>query len=125
MSERLTLAAQDPWADQFVRLGELVMSSERDGDMHAISLNGEMDVANAGDVELELAWVEAGDARVILMDLSGLTFMDCTAMRLLSSAGERARARGEHGRLLVLRPPQHVYRALRTAGVDKLLSFAD
>ena len=125
MTDSFAFESEQSWAEQVVKLGELMMSSQRDGDMHAISLNGEMDVANAGDVEHELLRVEDSDAGVILVDLSGLTFMDHTAIGLLHSANTRLRARGDEGRLLLLRPPEHVHRALRSADTDEQLSFAD
>lgn len=123
MTGSFAFKAEQLWAEQIVKLGEVMMCSERDGDMHVITLNGEMDVANVDDVEQELLRVEDSDASLILIDLSGLTFMDHSATRLLGLADERVRARGEQGRLMLLRPPEHVHRALRSAGVPEL--FAD
>ena len=51
--------------------------------------------------------------------------MDRSAIGLLRSANTRLRARGDEGRLLLLRPPEHVHRELRSAGTDEQLSFAD
>lgn len=123
MTGSFAFDSEQLWAEQIVKLGEVMMCSERDGDMHVITLNGEMDVAHVDDVEQELLRVEDSDASLILIDLSGLTFMDHSAIRLLCLANERVRARGEQGRLMLLRPPEHVHRALRSAGVPEL--FAD
>jgi len=38
-------------AEQIVKLGELAMCSTREGDIHAISLTGEIGLASAADVE--------------------------------------------------------------------------
>ena len=69
---RSSYEAVQSWSDQVTKLGELAMQSVRDVDTHAISLNGEIDLANCGDVEDELLRVEDGDARFIVIDLSGL-----------------------------------------------------
>ena len=38
-------------AEQMAKFDAFSMRSQRDGDTHTISLNGEVDLANAGDVE--------------------------------------------------------------------------
>jgi stage II sporulation protein AA (anti-sigma F factor antagonist) len=110
-------------ARHVVELGLLTMSSERDGDDHTICLFGELDLASADVVEQELERVEAGDARSIVVDLSGLTFMDSTGLRLLLSA--HARSRGQADRLALRRGPASVQRVVELSGVDDLLPFAD
>lgn len=114
---------QQARAEQIAKLGRLSMRSQRDGEIHTISLRGELDLANAGDVEQELIGVEDSDARVILLDLSGLTFIDSTGIRLLVLAD--ARSRGDGKRLVLRRPPEGIRRVLRITGVDELLPFAD
>jgi len=122
---RSSYEAVQSWSDQVTKLGELAMQSVRDVDTHAISLNGEMDLANYDEVEDEFLRVEDGDARFIVIDLSGLTFVDCSAIRMFCAASERARAHGDPDRLWWLRPPEHVHRVLQLAGIDERLQFAD
>jgi anti-sigma B factor antagonist len=109
-------------AVRLLELGRLTMSSEREGDMHTIVLAGELDVAAADRVQHELERVEASDALSIVVDLSGLTFMDSTGVRLLIQA--QARSRADSDRLLVLRGPGPVQRVFELCGVDDLLPFA-
>ena len=109
-------------AEQALMLGRLSMRSQREGDLHAIDLAGELDLANAGDVERELVRVEAGDAGAILVDLSRLTFIDSTGIRVLVRAAARSRADGN--RLVLQRAPRPVLRVLRIAGVADLLPLA-
>lgn len=78
--------------------GELTMRSEREGDVHTIALFGEL-------------------------DLSGLTFMDSTGVRLLVNANTRART--DDCRLTLVRGPAAVQRVMELSGVDELLPFAD
>ena len=110
-------------AEQIVRLGQLSMRSQRDGDVHTVAVGGEMDIANAAKVEQELIRVEATDAGAIVLDLSGLAFIDSTGIRMLLMADARSRTDGD--RLVLRRPPDAVQRVLRLAGVDHRLQFAD
>lgn len=106
-----------------VEPGELSIASRREGDTHTITLTGELDIANAGGVEQELIRVEGTDARAIVVDLSGVTFMDSIGIRLLLLADARSRA--DSDRLAIQRPSDHVRRVLRIAGVAQRLPFAD
>jgi len=110
-------------AEHIIKLGHLAVRSRREDDVHTIALAGEMDLANAPDVERELIRVEATNATKIVIDLSELTFMDSTGIRLLITAHARSRTDGD--RLLLVRPPARVFRVLTIAGVDGLLPFAD
>jgi anti-anti-sigma factor len=99
------------------------MTSERDGDVHAIRLFGELDLASAGAVQAELERAEAGDARSLLLDLSGLTFMDSSGVRVVVTA--HARSRADTNRLELVRGQAAVQRVLEICGVADLLPFVD
>jgi anti-sigma B factor antagonist len=109
--------------EQLLGLGELTISSDREGDVHTICPVGELDVATANELQRELERVEATDAEAIVLDLSGLTFMDSTGVRLLVFA--HARSRADADRLVLLRGPIVVQRTLELSGVETLLPFAD
>jgi len=110
-------------AAQIKDLAGFSMRSRREGDVHTISLIGEMGLASTGAVERLLLDIEASDACVIYVDLSALTFVDSTAIRMLMCA--HARSRNDGNRLTLRRPPDSVLRVLRICGVDELLPFAD
>jgi anti-sigma B factor antagonist len=99
------------------------MTSDRDGDVHTIALNGELDLANAADVEQQLTSAEATDAASIVLDLSGLTFIDSTGIRMIVSADARSRANSH--RLTLLRGSPAVERVFVISGIDKIVTFAD
>ena len=103
-------------------LGRLSLCSQREGDLHTLELAGELDLANAAEVERELLHAEAGDAGAILVDLCGLRFIDSTGIRVLLRAAARSRADGN--RLVLQRAPRPVLRVLRIAGVADLLPLA-
>lgn len=85
-----------------------------------LALEGELDLATAPCLHLELKRAEQRGALLLLVDLRGLSFMDLTGMRVLIAAQERARDIGVE--LAALDPPPAVRRLLTLAGVDKLLN---
>jgi len=110
-------------AAQLRNMGELMLRSERDGDVHTIRLFGELDLASAAKVEDELKALEATDVAAIIVDLAGLTFIDSTGITLLIAAEVRSRA--DSNRLRVLRGPASVQRVFEICAVDGFLPFAD
>lgn len=103
--------------------GELILSSLRAGDVHTIALRGELDLATAARIEQELKRVEATDAASIVIDLSGLSFMDSTGIRILIEANVRSRAGSE--RLALRRGSAAVRRVVELSGVGDMLPFVD
>jgi anti-anti-sigma factor len=123
MTDDVTEQREPSRAEILVGLGTLSMRSEREGDVHTLRLSGELDLATAAEVQRELEHVEATDAESIVLDLSELTFMDSTGVRLLVTA--HARARADSNRLTLLRGGRAVQRILQLSGVEPLLPFAD
>jgi anti-sigma B factor antagonist len=83
--------------------------------MHVVALHGELDVVSAdglADVLVE----EAGSTLVV--DLSGLTFMDCTGIAALVKARNRIRSEGR-GQLLLSRPGATIRKTLETVGLGE------
>jgi anti-sigma B factor antagonist len=109
--------------EQLLGLGELTINTDREGDVHTIRPVGELDLATADELQRELERVEATDAESIVLDLSGLKFMDSTGVRLLITAD--ARSRSDSNRLVLLRGPTVVQRVLELSGVETRLPFAD
>ncbi len=101
----------------------LRVTSRREGPVHWVRASGELDLASAGAVDAALLRAERGDARLIVLDLSGVTFMDSTGMRIVLSA--EARSRGESNRLRVRRGRPTVQRVFGICGVEALLPFVD
>jgi anti-sigma B factor antagonist len=110
-------------ARELIKLGGFGLTSEREGDMHSICLFGELDLATADAVEKELLRVEATDADAIVIDLSGLTFIDSTGVRLLLYAAMRSRA--DSDRLALLRGGAAVQRVFELTALEDKLPFAD
>ena len=71
--------------------GFTVRTDVRNG-VARVALVGELDMAVAPTLENELLRVENDGVDTALLDLSELTFMDCSGMRVLLRATRRAKA---------------------------------
>jgi anti-anti-sigma factor len=84
---------------------------------------GEIDMATVGRVRRTIDdCVAAGCERVVL-DLRGVTFMDCTGVHLVRDADAAARADG--WALLVIEGPRPVQRVFELTEVRDSLPFVD
>ncbi len=101
----------------------LEFTTETEGPTVRLALEGELDIASAGQVEHELARIEQDAPAAIVLDLRKLAFMDSTGLRIVVSADARAR---EHGRrLVVVRGPEAVQRIFRMTRLDERLEMTD
>lgn len=105
-------------------MSSLEVVHEVGDDDATVRLAGELDISTADALERLLAELEAtgGPAR-ILIDLSGLRFMDSTGLRLLVTADLRLRGDGRQLRLIP--GPDPVHRVFRLALLEDRLTFVD
>ena len=103
--------------------GELKISSQHEADGILITLEGELDLASAPRLDEELGRAEESGARLVRLDLSGLTFMDSTGMRTLLLAQRRAQET-EH-QLTLRRGPHQVQRVFELTGSLDTFTFED
>lgn len=100
--------------------GELLsLRSERRGDSYHVAPAGELDIATAEMLEHALRAAQESDAQTIVLDLSGLSFMDSTGLRVLLDFNERCG--GETGRLRVIAGAPAVERLLDIVGLRERL----
>ncbi len=102
--------------------GQLTVRSQRHGTTHTVEVFGELDAATAQRVDDELQSVAASDAQLIVLDLSGLTFMDSSGVHLIARAHECCTAAAK--RLRLLRGPPHIQRILTLAAAADTLPSA-
>jgi anti-sigma B factor antagonist len=90
---------------------------------HAIvvRLRGELDLSSADAAEKSVAAAASDERRAVILDLSGLRFLDSTGLRLIVAADARARKVG--GRFAVIPGPEQVHRVFRIALLDRRLEF--
>lgn len=101
----------------------LTIHSLREGQAHVLAPVGELDLETVGQLEQELRRVEASDAPVIRVDLSGVDFIDSDGLKLFIKAN--ARCSDQAGRLQLVRSSAAVHRAFETTGLESRLPFAD
>lgn len=101
--------------------GSLDISSEVLEGTTRVRLQGELDLASAHAMEERLAAIEEQRPARIVIDLSGLAFIDSSGLRVLLLADSRAR---ESGFELVLAPgPEPVQRVFEMTGALDVLRF--
>lgn len=94
--------------------------SSHDAGTRLISLFGELDLATAPTLAVELEDARAAHATVIVLDMRELEFIDSTGLRLILQAHRRG-----PGQLLLLGCRERVLRAFALCGLLKLLTFVD
>lgn len=100
---------------------EFWVLTEHEGSRCILSLYGELDVASAPVLEKKLKRLQWAGAEAIVVDLSGLDFVDSSGLHVLS----RAFGRTPEGRLSLLRGSRTVHRVFELTGMDERLPFAD
>ncbi len=95
------------------------MQSERRGEDQHVAASGELDIATVEVLEQALLAAERSDAAQIVLDLSGLTFIDSTGLRLVLDVNERCG--GAADRLRVIAGSPVVERLLDIVGLRESL----
>jgi anti-sigma B factor antagonist len=80
--------------DEHVLDSVLTVRREVAGSMVVVTLTGELDLSTLPQAEREILAAEDTAPAVLLVDLSGLGFMDSSAVRLVLQADARAHATG-------------------------------
>jgi len=96
----------------------------RDGGAGAawVHVFGELDIATAPQVERALAAASL-DARLVVLDLRGLTFMDSAGMHAIVAAADLAWAEGRQ--FIAVRGAAHVDRVFTLAGTHDRVEMFD
>jgi anti-sigma B factor antagonist len=104
-------------------VAELRIETHDEGQATVVALFGEFDLAGIQHFEAELGKVESGEAKVLVVDLSGLDFMDSSGLRALVMADQRA---GKDGRRLAIVPgPPAVRRVFEITQLDSRLDLIE
>ena len=86
-----------------------------------VSLEGELDIATTPALRERLLNVFRPGVRLLVIDLSGLTFCDVSALAVLVATQRRARRLGITVRLAAPRP--QVTKLLRVTGLDQCFTI--
>ena len=106
---------------ELARRGFAVECNDTDGGT-LLACIGELDLATIPAFEDALSRAEA-DGRAIVLDLSGLDFIDSRGLATILALDRRVRESG--GRLTIVRGPDAVNRMFEIAGVLDRLEFVD
>jgi anti-sigma B factor antagonist len=104
-----------------VTVGETSLPGQRP--QIVLPLSGELDVASATEAQKRMLDLELRPGAQLVFDLSGLTFMDSTGVRLILQANEHAHMHGAG--FAIVRPPDRVLRVLALVGLDEQLDLVD
>lgn len=86
-------------------------------DVVVARIDGEIDLSNAGRVQVKLAQAVPNSAQGLVLELGGLEHIDSAGVRMAFELAARLRERGQ--RLRVALPPQaHVRRVLEITSFD-------
>jgi anti-sigma B factor antagonist len=96
---------------------QLTVVTHTAGECAVLTLTGELDVTNAAEAEeaVRLAWRDSPSC--LVFDLTRLTFMDSTGVRVLVRARRRAAERNEAVMLVGLTPS--VARIMEVTGLNR------
>jgi anti-sigma B factor antagonist len=86
-----------------------------------VTVSGEVDVTTAGQLRGRLEG-PAGGGRQVIIDFSGVTFIDAAGVGVLAGAAARAAARG--GSLRLAAAGRQVRRVLALTGLDRSIPLA-
>ena len=97
----------------------LTVDAAVDNGVARVTLRGELDLDRAGALAEELSSLAAQGATSVVIDVSGLNFIDSSGLRALLSAREQLEGAGASLRLAELSPA--VDRVLEMTGTRSLL----
>ena len=92
-------------------------------DAVVVHLDGELDLASAPQFEGELERAEVTAAATLVLDLRDLQFIDSAGLRMIVSAHENARERGQE--FAVTRGSEQVQRLLAITRIGEHLRIID
>ena len=106
-----------------IELGQLTIRSSRQEDEHVVALCGEFDLGGVEAAQEEMRRVEQTDAGRIIVDLSGLEFMDSSGLHAILEIDAHSRVNGN--RVVFLRAAPTVQRLLEITDTEGRLCFLD
>ena len=90
-------------------------------DTHVSTISGDLDLYNAGDLRSHLAPLAERERETLIVEMSGVSFIDSTALGVLTGAAKQLRAGS--GRLVVCSGDPRIRRLLEITGLLSVLSL--
>jgi anti-sigma B factor antagonist len=99
------------------------IDSQLQADTARMTVAGELDIATVDQLEAEVGAVLARGVRQLVLDLTGLTFIDSSALRLFIVLNDRSA--GEDWQLSLIRPAGPALSIFQISGAEEHLPFID
>ena len=93
--------------------------AELGNELVLVSVSGELDLYVKPDLHASLISADDVPGSTVIVDLSGVSFLDSTICGLLVAEARRRRA--ERGDLALVSNGSHATRALEVAGIDRVV----
>jgi anti-sigma B factor antagonist len=93
--------------------------AELGNELVLVSVSGELDLYVEPDLRASLVSADGVPGSTVIVDLSGVSFLDSTICGLLVAEARRRRA--ARGELALVSNGSHVTRALEVAGIDRVV----
>jgi anti-anti-sigma factor len=119
LESAIALLRQSPPGDDRVRLLQ-IHAADR-GDRYVVAPRGDLDMSTVERLRRAVSQAEATDAERIVIDLSALTFMDSSGLKLLLEV--HARSQADPDRLSIIRGPRRVQRVFELTRTETALPF--
>jgi len=103
--------------------GQLALSEHRGEGTLVLELAGELDLATAGLMREALERMQLEQPELVVIDLSGLSFIDSTGIRVIVSAYQRLQD-APRPRLEIRPGNRAIQRVFQITGLDRVLPFA-
>jgi anti-anti-sigma factor len=100
---------------------EITVTERPDG--ATIAIAGELDLAEVESLEDRLRELERRQPELLVIDLSAVTFIDSTSLRVLIDADKRARE--EHRRLVLVPGPPPIHDVFRVTLLDRRFDWCE
>jgi anti-anti-sigma factor len=102
---------------------EVTLARELRGGDVVMTLVGEVDLANVGDVAIDLRHEVGQTARALVLDLREVTYLDSAGVRLLFDLADRLHG-SERELVVVARPGSLLANVLRMVALDRVVVVA-
>ena len=99
----------------------LRMTASGSGDLTVLEVQGEVDLHSAGQLQDRLVQVIAAGRQSIVVDLTGLSFLDSTGLGVLVAARTQARQAGAELRLVCA--SDRMLKLFRITGLDAVFEI--
>jgi anti-anti-sigma factor len=99
------------------------LQTETEGRSALVRIRGDLDLQVVDQVTEALSGVESEGPELLVIDLSGLSFMDSTGMGVVAAA--HIRAMEEDRRFVIVNPPALVRQAFDRTGFSQVVTTTD